>query len=231
MSPLVATLAALLLVGPRAAAAGEADPPIAVVGAAEGIRIDGVLDEAAWTRATPIGPLFQRDPKEGAPASEETEVRVLFDADNLYIGVICRDLTPSAIVSTQLGRDADLEVDDRITIVLDPFFDHKNGFFFTVNPAGARSDGQISNNAQVLTYEWDAIWDARARITDQGWVAEIAVPFKSLRFKPGQTVWGFNMNRQIKRLQEHAGGRVRDRTPGLATSPPRGSSRDSPACS
>jgi uncharacterized protein DUF5916 len=201
MSALVATMAALVLVGPRAAA-GEADPPVAVVGIGEGIRLDGVLDEPAWSRATPIGPLLQRDPKEGAPASEETEVRVLFDADNLYVGVTCRDRTPSAIVSTQLGRDADLEVDDRITIVLDPFFDHKNGFFFAVNPAGARADGQISNNAQVLTFEWDAIWDARARITDSGWVAEISIPFKSLRFKPGQTVWGFNVERQIKRLQE-----------------------------
>ena len=197
-----AVVAALALLG-TSAAAGEADPPVAVVGSAEGIRVDGILDEAAWARATPIGPLLQRDPKEGAPATEETEVRVLFDTDNLYVGVTCRDRAPSAIVSTQLGRDADLEVDDRITIVLDPFLDHKNGFFFTVNPSGARADGQISNNAQVLTYEWDAIWDARARITDGGWVAEIAIPFKSLRFKPGQTIWGFNVERQIKRLQEH----------------------------
>jgi Domain of unknown function (DUF5916)/Carbohydrate family 9 binding domain-like len=193
---------ALSVLAPRVEA-DPADPPVAVVASGEGIRIDGVLDEVAWTRAMPIGPLLQRDPKEGAPASEETEVRLLFDADNLYVGVTCRDRTPSAIVSTQLGRDADLEVDDRITIVLDPFYDHKNGFFFAVNPAGARADGQISNNVQVLTYEWDAIWDARARITDGGWVAEIAIPFKSLRFKPGQTVWGFNIERQIKRLQEH----------------------------
>src|SRR5258706_9571712 len=196
MSPLVATLAAVPLVGPRAAAAGEADPPVAVVGAAEAIRVDGVLDEPAWGNAESIGPLRQRDPKEGSPASEETDVRVLFDADNLYVGVTCRDRTPAGIVSTQLGRDADLEVDDRITIVLDPFFDHKNGFFFTVNPAGARSDGQIANNAQVLSYEWDAIWDARTRITTDGWVAEIAVPSKSLRFKPDQTVLGFNIERQ-----------------------------------
>jgi hypothetical protein len=178
------------------------DTPVAAAGVAEGIRVDGVLDEPAWVNVAPIGPLLQRDPKEGAAASEETEVRVLFDAQNLYVGVTCRDRNPSAIVSTQLGRDADLEVDDRITVVLDPFFDHKNGFFFVVNPSGARSDGQISNNAQDLTYEWDAIWDARARVTAGGWVAEIAIPFKSLRFKPGQTVWGFNVERQIKRLQE-----------------------------
>jgi hypothetical protein len=202
MRALTAVVAALALLG-TSAAAGEADPPVAVVGSAEGIRVDGMLDEAAWARATPIGPRLQRDPKEGAPATEETEVRALFDADNLYVGMTCRDRTPSAIVSTELGRVADLEVDDPITIVLDPFFDHKNGFFFTVNPAGARADGQISNDAQVLTYEWDAIRDARARITDGGWVAEIAIPFKSLRFKPGQGIWGFNVERQIKRLQEH----------------------------
>ncbi len=180
----------------------QADPPMAVGGRAQEIRLDGVLDEPAWARAAPIGPLLQRDPKEGAPASEETEVRVLFDADNLYFGIKCYDRTPSAIVSTQLARDADLEVDDRVTVVIDPYFDHRNGFFFVVNPAGARADGQISNNAEELNYEWDGIWDARARITEEGWVAEIMVPFKSLRFKPGQAVWGFNVERQIKRRQE-----------------------------
>ena len=110
------------------------ESPVAVAGVAEGIRVDGVLDEPAWANAAPIGPLLQRDPREGTAASEETEVRVLFDASNLYVGVTCRDKTPSAIVSTQLGRDANLEVDDRVTVVLDPFFDHKNGFFFAVNP-------------------------------------------------------------------------------------------------
>src|SRR5262249_43580919 len=118
-------------------------------------------------------------------------------------GVSCLDRSAGSIVSTQLARDADLEVDDRVLVVLDPFLDHKNGFFFSVNPSGARADGQISNNAQDLVYDWDGIWDARARITPEGWTAEIAIPFKSLRFKPGQDVWGFNVERQIKRLQEH----------------------------
>jgi hypothetical protein len=190
-----------------AASAAAADPasgrPVAVAAAAVEIKLDGVLDEPAWSRALPIGPLVQRDPDEGAPASETTEVRVLFDADKLYVGVTCEDRDPSAIVSTQLARDSDLEVDDHVTLVLDPFLDHRNGFFFRVNPAGARADGQISNNAEELSYEWDGIWDARARITEKGWVAEIVVPFKSLRFKPGQSVWGLNVERQIKRRQEH----------------------------
>ena len=100
----------------------------------ENIRIDGRLDEAAWQTADEIGLLRQREPLENADPSEQTSVRVLFDNNALYIGVICRDRSTNAIVSTQLTRDANLDVDDRITIVLDPFFDHRNGFFFQVIP-------------------------------------------------------------------------------------------------
>src|SRR6266568_3817362 len=117
---------------------------MAVTGVAQAIRLDGVLDEPAWARAKPIGPLLQRDPKQGAPASDETEVRILFDADNLYFGITCHDRTPSAIVSTQLARAADLEEDDRSTVLSDPSCDHRNAFFFVVNAAVARADGQIS---------------------------------------------------------------------------------------
>ena len=106
------------------------------------------------------------------------------------------------IVTTQLSSDANLDVDDRLTIVMDPFFDHRNGYFFQVNAAGARADGQVSNNAESLSRDWDGIWNAVARITDQGWTAEIEIPFKTLRFKPGQSTWGFNVERQIKRRQE-----------------------------
>src|SRR5262249_27453258 len=106
------------------------------------------------------------------------------------------------IVATQLGRDSDLEVDDRITIVLDPFFDHRNGFFFQVNPVGARTDGQVSNNAERLTTDWDGIWTAAATRDGDGWSAEIEIPFKTLRFTRGQSVWGLNVERQIKRRQE-----------------------------
>ena len=105
-------------------------------------------------------------------------------------------------MSTALTRDADLEADDLITIIIDPFFDHRNGFYFQVNPAGARTDGQVSNNAESLSRDWDGIWDAAAQITSTGWQAELAIPFKTLRFKPGQEVWGFNVERQIKRRQE-----------------------------
>jgi hypothetical protein len=141
-------------------------------------------------------------PHEREPPTEETEVRVFYDQDNLYLGIACHDREPTAVVSTQLARDSDLNVDDHVTVVLDPFFDQRNGFFFQVNPAGARTDGQISNNQERLTYNWDGIWNASARRTEDGWAAEIAIPFKTLRFKPGQTTWGFNVERTIKRKQE-----------------------------
>jgi len=179
------------------------DSPVALARrTTETIRIDGRLDEVAWQRADPIGPLRQREPIENSEPSEETSVRVLYDDTALYIAVVCHDRSTDGIVSTQLTRDANLDVDDRITIVLDPFFDHRNGFFFQVNPAGARSDGQVSNNSERLSLDWDGIWNASARISDEGWVAEIEIPFKTLRFKPEQSVWGFNVERQIKRRQE-----------------------------
>ena len=168
----------------------------------ETIRVDGRLDEPAWREAVPLSRLVQREPMEGGAPSEETEIRVLFTDTALYIGAICHDRSPREIVATQLSRDADLDVDDRLTIVLDPFFDHRNGFFFQVNAAGARADGQVSNNAEGLDRDWDGIWNAAARITDEGWIAEIEIPFKTLRFKPGQSRWGFNVERQIKRRQE-----------------------------
>ena len=166
------------------------------------IKVNGQLDEPAWADAVPIGRLMQREPDENAAATEETEVRVLYTTTTLYFGILCRDRTPKAIVSTHLTRDAELESDDSLIIALDPFFDQRNGFFFAINPAGARVDGQISNNSEHYSTDWDGIWEAAARITADGWVAEIAIPFKTLRFKPGQTVWGLNVERMIKRRNE-----------------------------
>jgi hypothetical protein len=168
----------------------------------ERIRIDGKLDEPAWKSAAPIGDLTQVLPKEGAIPSEKTDIRVLVDSEALYFGITCYDRTPSGIIATQLTRDAILDVDDNISIVLDPFFDHRNGFFFEINPGGARSDGQISNSAEFASLDWDGIWNAHARVTNEGWIAEIVIPFKTLRFKPGQSVWGLNLQRVIKRNNE-----------------------------
>lgn len=128
---------------------GRADAPVAIAQRTTGpIHLDGRLDEPDWGRAPSIGPLTQREPLEGRAATESTDVRILFDEQAIYVGIVCHESHPGGLVSTQLTRDANLDVDDRITVVLDPFFDHRNGFFFQVNPAGARADGQISNNAE-----------------------------------------------------------------------------------
>ena len=202
----VIALAAVGVLLARPLAAGRVDDDVArhatATRTSETIRVDGRLDEAAWHEAVPLSGFRQREPVEGGDPSEETEIRVIFTAAALYIGAVCHDRAPGQIVATQLSRDADLDLDDRLTIVLDPFFDHRNGFFFQVNAAGARTDGQVSNNAESLSRDWDGIWNAAARITDEGWIAEIEIPFKTLRFKPAQSTWGFNVERQIKRRQE-----------------------------
>ena len=188
-SPLVARLRRSLLVPvalaalvglPQPVRAAQAPTPAprvaAAVPASQVIAVDGVLDEESWARARPIGPFVQQEPLEGQPPSEATEVRVLFTPDALYFGIHCYDRSPGAIVSTVLTRDASLDVDDMVSIVIDPFLDHRNGFFFEVNPAGARADGQVSNNAEHLSRDWDGIWSAAARITADGWTAEIGHP-------------------------------------------------------
>ncbi len=168
----------------------------------EEIRLDGVLDEAVWATVPTIGRLLQQEPIPESAPTMETEVRVVFDRDHLYFGILCRDDDPSSIVANQLSRDSQLRTDDNIAIVLDPFLDRRNGFFFETNAVGSRTDGQVANNAERRTREWDGIWNAAARVTDEGWVAEIEIPFKTLRFKPGETTWGLNVERTVVRLNE-----------------------------
>jgi uncharacterized protein DUF5916 len=189
----------------RVASGASADVgmPVATARRATGaIHVDRRLTESDWDAAPSIGPLTQREPIEGREPTEPTDVRVLFNERSIYIGIVCQETHPRGLISTQLTRDANLDVDDRVTIVLDPSFDHRNGFFFQLNPSGARSDGQISNNAQSLSRDWDGIWDAAVSRSSVGWTAEIEIPFKTLRFRPDQSVWGFNVERQIKHLFE-----------------------------
>jgi hypothetical protein len=137
----------------------------------------------------------------GENPTEETEVTLLYDEDNLYIGVVAYDSEPERVIGTQMARDGSLGSDDRIEILLDTFRDQRNAFYFATNPAGALVDGLTFANGQLNT-DWDAIWHVRARRTEQGWVAEFAIPFKSLNFPAGRTVWGFNFSRNIYRKLE-----------------------------
>ena len=165
------------------------------------IVIDGSLDEAPWHWAPKIGNLIQRIPEAGSKPTETTEVTLLYDTENLYIGVMCHDSEPSRVLASQMVRDASLNADDRISIVLDTFRDQSNAFYFSTNPAGALADGLVFANGETND-DWDAIWIVRTERSDQGWSAEFAIPFKSLSFPDGQTVWGFNISRTIQRKLE-----------------------------
>jgi hypothetical protein len=180
-----------------------ADAPAALASPAGGpVTLDGRLDEPAWARATPIGALVQTEPDEGASPTEATEVRVLRDDETLYFGIRCFDRSPSGIAATKMGRDGELEGDDHVMVVLETFGDRRNGFFFAVNPRGARAEGQIANNSEELNFDWDGIWDAAARVDDTGWAAELAIPFKTLRFRKEAAAWGLNVQRYVARRQE-----------------------------
>ena len=164
-------------------------------------QIDGILDEPVWEAAALIDDLTQVEPIEGAAPSQRTEVRILYDSDFIYFGIRCFDTEPDKIIAKQLQRDVDLEPDDRILIVLDPYFDHRNGYFFVVNPLGVRRESLIENNSSVRD-DWDGIWYAKSRIDEQGWTTEIAIPFKTISFNQATTQWGFNIQRTIRRTNE-----------------------------
>ncbi len=166
------------------------------------ITLDGLLTESDWAESQQIGEIRQREPHPGDSASERTEVKLLFDQRNIYIGVICFDSEPSRIIATRMARDSDLSTDDKVEIVIDPFHDHRNGFYFATNPAGVLVDALIIENGQAMNLEWDSIWDIRTARFEKGWSAEFAIPFKTLSFKAGQREWGFNFSRTIKRKFE-----------------------------
>jgi hypothetical protein len=165
------------------------------------ITVDGVLDEDIWRRSPTIGEMTQRDPVPGGVPTENTQVTLLHDGNNLYIGVQCADSEADRVIGTLMARDAVLNTDDRIEILLDTYRDQRNAFFFSTNPAGALVDGLVFANGQI-NREWDAIWTVRTRRNAAGWSAEFAIPFKSLSFPADRSVWGFNISRVIQRKLE-----------------------------
>jgi hypothetical protein len=163
--------------------------------------IDGHLSEGEWAGAAIIDQLIQVEPVEGGTPSERTVAYLMQDADALYVGVRCYDSQPDRIVSTVLTEDAAMLSDDRINLVLDTYHDQRNGYFFQTNALGSRSDGRIENNSNFRR-QWDGIWYAKARIDDEGWTAEFAIPFKTLSFDAESSTWGFEIERMIRRKNE-----------------------------
>ena len=180
------------------------------------LRLDGALDEPIWRQADSITDFTQTDPDEGRPATERTVVRLLATPAGLWVGVWAYDSHPEAIRRAQLRRDSDLSSDDVFTLVLDPLRDRRSGYFFEVNPNGAMTDAEVLT-FQDVNRDWDGVWDARARVTPQGWTAELFIPWQTLRYPSGGgDVWGVNCARFLRRRNEEVLWRAWRRSEGAA---------------
>ncbi|MFA6472540.1 MAG: DUF5916 domain-containing protein [Candidatus Latescibacterota bacterium] len=166
------------------------------------VHVDGSLSEKAWDNAQVISDFTQRELTEGAAPTEKTEIRIIHDESTLYIGIKCFDSEPGRILHKELKWDTGLGSDDRIGVVIDTYHDKRQGFYFSMNPNGARDDGTFLSD-HAVNYQWDGIWETASRITDFGWSCEMAIPFKTLRFPTTeQQKWGINFLRVIARKHE-----------------------------
>src|SRR6185295_9182804 len=163
------------------------------------LRIDGHLDEAVYTSVAPTSDFIQVEPNGGAPATEQTEVWVLFDSDHVYVSLRCRDSHPERMVANEMRRDHNnMFQNEYVGVLLDTFYDRRNALYFATTPLGGRADGQITNEKEY-NGDLNPIWDLEVARVDEGWTAEFAIPFKSLRYRPGRAqIWGFNVERFTK---------------------------------
>jgi hypothetical protein len=160
--------------------------------------IDGDISDHVWERAKLIGEFYQLEPQEGVAPAERLVVRVLYDENSLYFSIKADD--PAPVTARIKQRDGSVDSDDFIRIYLDPDMTRRNGYIFEINPLGARREGLIQNNTDVL-YEWNTIWSAKAKITPSGWTAEVAIPFRSLSYG-SRSDWGFDLFRMVRRKNE-----------------------------
>ncbi|HET6569701.1 MAG TPA: DUF5916 domain-containing protein [Rhodothermales bacterium] len=197
-------------------------PSVRAVRVVEGPVLDGdVLGDSAWAAAESVTGFWQTTPDEGQPASERTEVYVLYTPRMLYVGVVCYDREPSQLIVADSRRDAAMDETDSFRLILDTYRDHQNGFIFGTNPAGTEYDAQVSNEGRGtgfgggpraqggsgggLNVNWDGSWTVSTRTGGFGWSAEFAIPFRTLRFNSGDDqVWGVNFERTIRRRREMA---------------------------
>lgn len=165
------------------------------------IRIDAALTEPIWESAVPITEFTQVVPIEGGPPSVATRLRVVYDDDALYLGLECLD-DPANVRARLNQRDARLDPDDRVEFWFDTFDDQRFGYWFQIGAAGSLGDALLADGGDSFNKSWDGIWNAAARRTETGWVAEIELPFKTLAFRPGHERWGFNVRRFRKANDE-----------------------------
>jgi hypothetical protein len=214
-APLIAPLglAAQLPVQGSASDPGSHTTQLRAAAATEA-QLDGRLTDSAWSTADSLADFRQRDPAEGDAGTERTVVRVLSTPEALYVGVWAEDRDVQAVRATVLRRDADLTVDDYITILIDSFHDRRGAFLFRTNPNGAMWDAQLSG-FENLNESWNGIWDVSVARDSAGWTAEFRIPYQTLRFPRNATSLGFNVQRFIRRKNEEVLWQSYRRTEGL----------------
>ncbi len=166
------------------------------------MSLDGYLEEATWRLALPATDFIQNQPQPGQAANQRTEVRFIYDDDNLYVGFTAFDTNPELMTIQGLQEDFGQSDTDQVTVTIDSLHDRRSGFQFSANPVGARRDAQIFNDGQG-NFDWDGVWDVRTSRNSEGWIAEFMIPFKTLRFSTDQSQeWGVNLSRRVIRLNE-----------------------------
>ena len=197
--------AVLLLIGAVASAEAPPLPRATAVRIAEPPRIDGVLDEAFWSGIPPITDFRQRDPVDGAPASERTELRIAYDRESLYLGFIFFDSEPERIRRNILHRGGRISHDDRVVVALDTFHDRRNAYIFEVGSLGTQDDALISDESMTREdWNWDGVFTTETRLTEDGWVLEMAIPFTTIRFPDvDEPEMGIAIQRSIRRKNEN----------------------------
>jgi hypothetical protein len=193
----------------RHTAAPEPFPAAQATRVEEPPKLDGTLNDPLWQEATPISNFLQREPFEGQPPTEKTEVRVLYTKRQVYFGIMCFDSQATRIISTELRRDVPQELDDYFEIIIDSSHDRRNAYVFQINPLGTQRDALITEEQRTDRSTgdgdpgWDGVWSSEARVSKQGWTATVAIPFATLNFMQSRDViWGINFKRFIRRKNE-----------------------------
>ena len=201
---LLPLLAVGMLSPPLAASAEPMEHRVSPHRISESIKVDGIFDESSWQIAEPIHQFLQIQPNQGAPMTQPSEVRILYDEKNLYFGFTFFDAEIGKLVANEMRRDSEeLRSNDYGFLLLDTYNDRRNAVFFRFNPLGGMEDTAVSNSGDSLNSNWDIVWECRARINPDRWTTEIAIPFSQLRFeKSGVMTWGINFGREIARTQE-----------------------------
>lgn len=164
-------------------------------------HMDGLISEEVWMQALPVTQFIQREPRNGEPFTEKTEVYIGYDHLNLYIAFRCYG-DPDLITAKELARDVSLGNDDRIQVILDTYNDRRNAYWFQVGPRGSIGDAFVSENGAAFNKAWDGLWTGKAQIHTEGWDAEMAIPFRTMGFRKGGEEWGLKLIRNYMRNQE-----------------------------